>query len=99
MTTVTGRHGQKCCQLCNPRPDNQVACFDPPAKLLARYSPSRRVAGRVEDMEGLCELLAKTQGQYDAVALSSVIDVPPEYHQAPRVHCELKRKSGGACAA
>ena len=22
MTTVTGRHGPKCCQPCNPRPDN-----------------------------------------------------------------------------
>ena len=32
-------------------------------------------------MERLCEMLAKRQGQYDAVALSSVIDVPPEYHQ------------------
>ena len=60
---------------------SEVVCHDPPAKLLARYSPSGRAAGRVEDMEGLCELLAKRQGQYDAVALSSVIDVPPEYHQ------------------
>ena len=24
MTTVTGRHGQKCCQLCNPRPDKPL---------------------------------------------------------------------------
>ncbi len=22
MTLVTGRHGQECCQSCNPRPDN-----------------------------------------------------------------------------
>ena len=60
---------------------SEVVCLDPPAKLLARYSPSGRATGRVEDMAGLCELLAKRQGQYDAVALSSVIDVPPEYHQ------------------
>ena len=60
---------------------SEVVCLDPPVKLLARYSPSGRAAGRVENMEGLCELLAKRQGQYDAVALSTVIDVPPEYHQ------------------
>ena len=60
---------------------SEVVCLEPPVKLLARYSPSGRAAGRVEDMEGLCELLAERQGLYDAVALSSVIDVPPEYHQ------------------
>ena len=32
-------------------------------------------------MAGLCELLEDRSGQYDAVALSSVIDVPPEFHQ------------------
>ena len=60
---------------------SEVVCLEPPTKLLARYSPSGRAAGRVENMERLCELLAQRQGQYDAVALSSVIDVPPEYHQ------------------
>ena len=58
-----------------------VVCLEPPVKLLARYSPAGRAAGRVEEMEGLCELLSERRGQYDAVALSSVIDVPPDYHQ------------------
>jgi hypothetical protein len=59
----------------------EVVCLDPPVKLLARFSRSGRSAGRVEQMEGLCELLDDRAGQYDAVVVSSVIDVPFEYHQ------------------
>lgn len=59
----------------------EVVCLDPPVKLRARYAPSGRAAGRVEEMEGLCELLDDRAGQYDAVALSSVVDVPHEFHQ------------------
>ena len=32
-------------------------------------------------VEGLCQLLEERTGQYDAVALSSIIDVPPDFHQ------------------
>jgi len=59
----------------------EVVCLDPPVKLLARFSPSGRSAGLVEEMEGLCELLDDRAGQYDAVVVSSVIDVPYDYHQ------------------
>lgn len=59
----------------------EVVCLDPPVKLRARFAPSGRSAGRVEEMEGLCDLLDDRAGQYDAVALSSVIDVPQEFHQ------------------
>jgi hypothetical protein len=58
-----------------------VVCLDPPVRLRARYSPSGRASGRVEQMEGLCSLLEERRGDYDAVALSSVIDVPHEFHQ------------------
>ena len=60
---------------------SDVVCLDPPVKLLARYAPSGRAAGRVEEMDGLLSLFDQHRGQYDAVALSSVIDVPPDYHQ------------------
>lgn len=63
--------------LCCP----EVVCLQPPVKLRARYSPSGRAAGRVEDMEALCRLLDERRHHYDAVAISSVIDVPHEYHQ------------------
>ena len=60
----------------------EIICLDPPVKLLARFSPSGRAAGRVEDIQGLFALLDEYEGKYDAVALSSVIDVPADFHQA-----------------
>jgi hypothetical protein len=59
----------------------EVICLDPPVKLRARFAPSGRSAGRVEEMEGLCALLDDRAGHYDAVAISSVIDVPLQFHQ------------------
>ena len=59
----------------------EVVCLDPPVKLRARYSQSGRAVGRVEELEGLCRVLDDRRGQYDAIALSSVIDVPREFHQ------------------
>ena len=60
----------------------EVVCLDPTVKLKAEYSASGRAAGRVERIEGLCALLDARSGSYDAVAISSVIDVPDPYHQA-----------------
>jgi uncharacterized protein DUF3326 len=59
----------------------EVVCLDPPVKLRARFAPSGRAAGRVEDLAALCKLLDESRESYDAVAISSVIDVPHEYHQ------------------
>ena len=59
----------------------ELVRLEPPVKMRARPAPSGRSAGRIEQMEGLFELLDHRAGQYDAVALSSVIDVPYEFHQ------------------
>lgn len=59
----------------------EVVCLDPPIELRTRYSPSGRASGTVEQLEGLCKLLEDRMGSYDAVALSSVIDVPHDFHQ------------------
>ena len=59
----------------------EVVCLDPPVRLKTAYSPSGRAAGQVEQIEGLCRLLDDRRGQYDAVAISSVIDVPDLFHQ------------------
>ena len=59
----------------------EVVCLDPPVELRARYAPSGRAAGSVEQLEGLCRVLDDRSGEYDAVALSSVINVPPDFHQ------------------
>ena len=59
----------------------EVVAVDPPMKLFARYSPSGRAAGRVEGAEKIFRLLDARSGTFDAVSLSTVIDVPPEFHQ------------------
>jgi hypothetical protein len=59
----------------------EIVCLVQPVKLRARYSSSGRATGLVEEMESLCAVLEERAGQYDAVALSTVIDVPPEFHQ------------------
>jgi len=58
----------------------RIVQMDPPIKLIARYASSGRAAGRVEGLERLIEVLDKYRDKYDAVAISSVIDVPREYH-------------------
>jgi hypothetical protein len=57
-----------------------VIQLDPPIKLSARYTSSGMAAGRVEGLSSLCAVLNELRGQYDAVAISSVVDVPSSYH-------------------
>ena len=64
----------------NPRLQPPGPPRDPPVKLRARFAPSGRAAGRVEDLAGLFRCLDERCGQYDAVAVSSVVDVPHEFH-------------------
>ena len=74
VNTVSGArasYGLRC-----PR----VLTVDPMVDLMAGYSSSGRAAGRVERLEKLCAVLDDHKGEYDAVALSSVIDVPREFH-------------------
>lgn len=58
----------------------EIIQLAPPVKLWARYTTAGAATGRVEGFDGLSAILDKYHGQYDAVALSSVIDVPHEYH-------------------
>ncbi|MBI4676436.1 MAG: DUF3326 domain-containing protein [Elusimicrobia bacterium] len=55
-----------------------VVRLDPPIKLSAELSSSGRAAGRVEELERLCDALESRRGAYDAVALGTAISVPPE---------------------
>jgi hypothetical protein len=57
-----------------------VVELDPPLKMRARYSTTGSAVGRVEGLEGLCEVLRRRKDEYDAVGLASVIDVPSEFH-------------------
>ncbi len=60
----------------------KVIKMERPVRLSAAYAGSGRSAGRVENFAGLCEVLERERGSYDAVAIASVIDVPLEYHEA-----------------
>ena len=59
----------------------QILQVDPPVLLKAEYTSSGLAAGRVDNMNYLIEALAPYEGQYDAIAFASVIDVPIEYHE------------------
>ena len=57
-----------------------VVALDPPLVMRSDYTDSARAAGRVEDIGRLFGVLDARWGEYDAVALSSVISVPFQYH-------------------
>jgi Protein of unknown function (DUF3326) len=60
----------------------QVLRLDPRVRLKVAYSASGRATGEVTNFETLIATLRSMREQYDAIALSSVIDVPAGYHQA-----------------
>jgi hypothetical protein len=66
-----------CYGLDSPR----VLVLDPPVRLYSEYTSTGRAAGRVENLGGFLAALAPYRGTFDALAVSSVIDVPPEAHQ------------------
>lgn len=45
------------------------------------FSSSGRAVGRIDNFERVCEVLKENEGEYDAVALSSVINVPENFHK------------------
>ncbi len=57
-----------------------VVELDKPFMMETKYSSSGCAVGRIEALENLCSVLQKYNNEYDAVALHTGIDVPPEYH-------------------
>lgn len=53
----------------------------PAVRLRARFAPSGRAAGRVDELAPLINELRDLRDEYDAVAISSVVDVPYEFHR------------------
>ena len=58
-----------------------VVQLERPLKSRTRYTSSGSATGRVEGLEPLWEVLEHRRRDFDAVAISSVIDVPPGFHQ------------------
>lgn len=57
-----------------------VVEMEPSIGMRAQYATSGRAVGVVVSVERVCRVFEKYDGQYDAVALASVIDVPSEFH-------------------
>lgn len=57
-----------------------VYILDPRVRLTSRYTASGRAVGEVYDLDGLIDLLDRHRGDYDAVALSTQVEVPFNYH-------------------
>ena len=57
-----------------------VISLDPPVHMRSAYAASGRAIGVVERLEGLITVLEEYKGRYDAVALSTQIEVPLSYH-------------------
>lgn len=58
-----------------------VVKMDPPVRVSARRSSSGSAVGCVEGLERLHRLLLERRGEYDAVALATLIEVPEGIHQ------------------
>ena len=49
--------------------------------MFAEYSPSGRAVGRIEQLGGLVDVLQEHRNEFDAIALSSRIELPIEIHK------------------
>ena len=58
-----------------------VAEIDPGFRMISEYTPSGTAAGRIEGIEYIYDLLDARHGEFDAVAITSVIELPRELHE------------------
>ncbi len=58
-----------------------VVIMDSPIKMQALFSKSGRAVGQIDYLERLCEILDHYHSKYDAVALTSLIEVPEHFHK------------------
>jgi hypothetical protein len=59
----------------------RVVMLDPGVKLTSTYTSTGRAAGRVDNLGPFLDAIQPYLKDCDAVAVSSVIDVPPDFHQ------------------
>ena len=55
--------------------------LDPRFRMISVYSASGGAAGKIEGIEHIYSLLDARRGEFDAVAITSVIDLPPGLHE------------------
>ena len=59
----------------------RVVQLDPPLEMRSSYSASGAAVGYVAGLDRLFKVFDQHYGDYDAIAISSVISVPPSYHR------------------
>jgi hypothetical protein len=67
----------------------KVVKLDPPLRMTSKFMESGRAAGEVEGLDRVRAVLDEHHGQFDAVAIASVIEVDDEYHEK-YFHCDGK---------
>ena len=59
----------------------EVIKLSPPIRMRAKFTDFGTAAGEISGLERVFSVLEEQEGEYDAVAISSVISVPEEFHQ------------------
>ena len=59
----------------------QVIKLHPPVMMKSEFTGFGTAAGEIDGLERVFTVLEEQKGEYDAVAISSVISVPKEFHQ------------------
>jgi hypothetical protein len=60
---------------------SQIIVLDPPVRLVSEYTSTGRAAGCVNNLRDFLDGIRPYLTEADAIAVSSVITVPPEFHQ------------------
>ena len=58
-----------------------IAKLDPRFRMISEYAPSGVASGRIEGIDYVYRILDARSGDYDAVAITSVIDVPEQLQE------------------
>ena len=59
----------------------EVIKLSPPVRMRSEFTDFGTAAGEISGLERVFTVLKEEEGEYDAVAISSVISVPEEFHQ------------------
>jgi hypothetical protein len=59
----------------------RIIVLNPPVKLISEYTSTGRAAGRVDELSAFLDGIRPYLPEADAIAVSSVIAVPAEFHQ------------------
>ena len=59
----------------------EVVKLHPAVRMVSQFTEFGTAAGKIEGLENVFAVLQDQEGEYDALAISSVISVPKEFHQ------------------